>query len=700
MAVLAGMQAAVELHLQSGSDVNATDEKGRSPLMLAAAKGRQDICRLLLLEGADPTLKDHEGRDALSVAKSNGQMIVARLLENILNSPRTHTPINDSSKISITESAIRIDASKAEHFAPTAATSSQITVAPSNAPDDKGLADSSTWDEEVELPPPPDDRTLADGAEFLEGLLSRHQAIDTDEGWDDVEVNLPDLADLSLPRSSWTPEDQHRARELILIAARDGRIRDSWLDEGIERPGAEDHEELEIIRANLIRTLDELEVTIDDCLIAPDTFVSADDDDDELLGDIAREAMSYLGRLQSTDMDPYFCFARDLPKEQFRREDEFRLGEEIEQGMLEALVAATGSDAVLQKLRSDAQAILNGEMAVRSMLNVSDLDGRAEDPVGEAGEEIDLGQSEDLVPDGRHLPEELASRLASIIEDCLEFPIDRIALSGKLFFADLSADYLRSLWSLASEQDGGGPIGTRVLGALAKADRAKSHLVKANLRLVIWSARKYGGLPLMDKIQDGNIGLMKAAEKFSHRRGAKFSTYAIWWIRQAIFRGVADTARMIRLPVHVHERYRKIERVCNRIYAETGRESPSADEIALLAEMPAGQVQKILDIPQDPDLIDNFSEQVALIADTEHQSAEDRLTQLELKAVMQQMLKDLDPRQADILRRRFGIGCDEQTLEEIGQLYGVTRERIRQIETKALNGLKHPLRARQLIGFM
>jgi RNA polymerase primary sigma factor len=440
-------------------------------------------------------------------------------------------------------------------------------------------------------------------------------------------------------------------------------------------------------------------VSIDDSPLAPDTFVSADEDDDELFEDITREALSYLGRLQSTDMDPYFCYAKELPKEQLRREDELRLGGEIEQGMLEALVAATGSDAVVQKLHSDAQAILNREMLVRWMLNVPDVEGRAEDPVGEAGQEIYPGHVEDLMPESRHLSEELVARLAGIIQDCTIIPIDRVALSAKLFFADLSTEYLKSLWSLASEQDPGGPTGTRVLAALDKADKAKRRLVEVNLKLVIWSARKYGGLPLMDRIQDGNIGLMKAAEKFSHRRGVKFSTYAIWWIRQSIFRGISDTGRIIRLPVHVHERYRKIERIRNRIFAETGRETPSADEIAPLAEMPAGQVQKRLDIPEDPDLVDNFFEQVALLADTEHQSAEDRLTEVELQAVIQQMLKELDPRQADVLRRRFGIGCDEHTLEEIGQLYGVTRERIRQIETKALNGLKHPLRARQLIGF-
>jgi RNA polymerase primary sigma factor len=204
----------------------------------------------------------------------------------------------------------------------------------------------------------------------------------------------------------------------------------------------------------------------------------------------------------------------------------------------------------------------------------------------------------------------------------------------------------------------------------------------------------------MDRIQDGNMGLMRAAEKFSHRRGVKFSTYAIWWIRQSILRGVADTGRMIRVPVHVQGRHRKVEKIRNRIYAETGREAPNAEEIALLAEMPAGQVQKMLDIPEDAVLLDSFVDEIARIADTEQQSEEDCYTEKELRAVMQLLLQDIDRKQADILRRRFGIGCDEHTLEEVGQLYGVTRERIRQIEKKALDALRHPLKARQLAAFM
>ncbi len=700
VAILAGVQAAVELHLRSGSDVNATDEKGRTPLMLAATKGRQDICRLLLLEGADPTTRDHEGRDALAMAKSHGHMNLATLLENILFPPFTHTTKDDTSKNSDLKGEASIYASEPEQFSPRAVPSSQVVDASSAAPEEMGSFDSSGWHEEVEPPPPLDDRTHSDGAEYLERLLSRHKTIDHDEGWDDVEFSLPDLTDLAPRRSSWTPEYQQRAREFFLIGARDGRIRESWIDEHIGQPKTEDREELEIIRANLIRTLDELEVKIDDSMIAPDPFVSADEDDEEVFGDVAREAMSYLGRLQSTDMEPYFCYAKNLPKEQLRREDEFRLGGEIEQGMLEALVAATGSDAVLQKLRSDAQAILKGEKLVRWMLNVSDVEGQAEDLGDESGEAIDRGKVDDLVPDGQHVPEELVARLEGIMQDCLVVPIDRVSLSARLFFADLSGDYLKSLWSLASDQDPGGRTSARVLAGLNKSAKAKKRLVEANLKLVIWRARKYGGLPLMDKIQDGNIGLMKASEKFSHRRGARFSTYAVWWIRQAILRGVADTGRMIRLPVHVQERSRKIEKICNRIHAETGRERPSAEEIALLADMPAGHVQKMLDIPEDPSLMDNFLEQVALIADTEHQSPEDRVAEMELQVAMQKMLQELDPRQADILRRRFGIGYDEHTLEEVGQLYGVTRERIRQIETKALNGLRHPSRARQLIGFV
>lgn len=226
---------------------------------------------------------------------------------------------------------------------------------------------------------------------------------------------------------------------------------------------------------------------------------------------------------------------------------------------------------------------------------------------------------------------------------------------------------------------------------------AKKEMVEAHLRLVIWVAKKHGGLTFEDRIQEGNIGLMRAVERFDYRRGVRFSSYATWWIRQAIGRAVADAARTIRLPVHVHERLRKIDKVRQVLRAQIGKE-PEAQQIALLTELPVDLVRKLLDIPEEPLSLEDCPHDVEVIAEESTTSPEDLSHHVSLKRHVEMLLAGLDPRTADIIRRRFGINCDEQTLEEVGRIYNVTRERIRQIEAKAITIMAHPVRSGHLRG--
>lgn len=696
-AVALGIEAVVRHHLRNGQDVNSRDEKGQTPLIIAAAKGHAKLCSMLLKAGANPTLKDSSGSTALDVAVTHRRAQVWDLLQGL----STEEPLSPSTPASPVPVLV---STPVPEFTP---------VVLMTLDEEDGSLDLSGWQPEVDPPPPLQDPLVLPDVRSTQRELGEHVPIDLDEDWSDVEIALPDL--VAKRRRRRDNEEEARwlgdASALVLIALRDGEVPESFIGSITPAMGVDgDYEGVVDYDAMLRTTLGDLGVRVENDEDARITFDGPDDEDEERYGFEVSEATQFLRTCLGRREEPLIHYLNALSNiKLLSKEDEQAIGRAMEEGMSTALTAIVASsiarDVILEALGQVERREINWSRVIADDPAYIQTGASPDDDRSEMPEEY----GPDEVVDDVSLPAPLANRLASVRDgyaalrasEPQHVAVLTQELGNRIQALGLREDFIEHLRKVLEGEEVDETIRERLFIGLEKTRKARHRLFHCNQKLVFWIARKYRnrGLALMDLVQEGSLGLMKATAKFDYSRGYKFSTYALWWIRQSITRAIADQSRLIRVPVHMLELVNKVRRAKQEYEIRQGRE-PTPPELAAnlaITEAKAAKALVLLDEIASMDELDVSGDGLADLLVDPAPLPEECILQKYRDTLVARELAGISNRERLVICRRFGIGGErEHTLEEVGQLYGVTRERIRQIEAGALRKLRHPSRSKRL----
>lgn len=790
LAALAGVDAAVRLHIERGDNLDGRDSSGLTPLMLAARNNRASTCSLLLSSGANVDLTDPDGRDALALARLANASHAIEVIELYLEG-------RASLSSATLEDGVGDIAEQSDSLADTNMSDA--------IPDPGALSlGESDWESEEETAPPIGDSAIAIAAGAIQSAITAHTFIDDYTDWSDVAAFLPDKS-VRLVRPV-DPEARWPLKSLLLKAIREGGIPDVDIQAFCED---EEHER-DSDAENLIRlTMGELNILSDERqVLRTDALQETPDEPEE---EVLAEALAFYDCISTGADSCQRAYQRDIGKAPLlTREEEVVAAKEIENGLHQTQVALSRFPTVIDRLLAIFDDFLSDKVRLSefftgfrdsfcisatekmsvagytketAMLEEDGEETLIEEDVEETLREEAIARFEQLrasyirfrvasssvsALDDQVLAERenVAAQFmtfvlsASTIDDLVKHllpavdDVDRreraladifihqvrmprgdfvAAFAGHEGDSKWSEDLLgrRLKWSseiaiyrsaidaeqkrlAASVRELSLPfseikkLAAMIRAGAAKALRARSMMIRANLRLVIAIARRYShqGEQFLDLVQDGNIGLMKAVDKFQYRRGYKFSTYATWWIRQSITRAIADRARTVRVPVHMVETINKLKRVSRGFWQRYGRE-PIIAELAEMMELDVGRVARLLawsgEISSLDEPVSEYDQRPAseLIEDAESRTPLDEAVEENLARATRVALSGLTTKEARVLRLRFGIDeLSEHTLEEVGKLFNVTRERIRQIEAKALRKLRHPARRAALETFV
>lgn len=705
MAVVNGIRAVVETNIRKGIDLDARDERGATLLMLAAGKGHSTICRLLLDAGADPDLRDSEGRDAAAYASANKRNDAFLV---IVEKRARRAPAKPTGEPEYVDAR---DESGGGGFSEPARPSDLGSTGSNHAPlvqevpadSEPVVVPSSCWEIAAEPERPDQDAGALKAAANESFDISLARARSDGEDWSGTRIDLPVASRESSPSVEclFEPSLRRRIGRLLMQGLQTGMVHPLQISTVAAKFG-----EPAILERVLSAMLGDLGVDIGEDTPRSWAQIRKPSTAERMMVHDAFDAVVLEVTGGSDEL-------RDLRTDIERwslldREDEIIYGRQIQEGFEDALGIASRSETLLARIVEAGELVLAGRSSVSDLIEVEDdsiqpVDDDEESTVADDGAEL-------VVPD---MPEPLRrlldkhERIKAALETVRTArgwidPVSARHTSALLADYGFAPGFLRSLSALEPGSDREARLLEEYRRAVWRMDYARERMVLSNMKLVIWQARKYRAtshLSLADLVQEGAVGLMKAAVKFDPSRGFKFATYGLWWIRQSITRAIADGDRMIRMPVHVHEHYRKLRR---RVAAGEDYASFSVEAVAEDLQIAPRLADSILGAFFDVEVVGDLYDVAAIGGD--EACADDPeviLDQKNLRDEIADLLDELDPRQRDVIRRRFGLGDgNEQTLEEIGQLYGVTRERIRQIEAKAIRYLAHPVRARRLEAYL